>query len=99
MIDRQKIDWVEHRMEYLIFAGCLVAVAGIILITARLAFGLRFRRRPARKPTPVVCVRCHGSGWIEKRERTLEFTGDGFADIQHPSTMCPACGGSGQTLR
>lgn len=86
-------------MEYVILAGCLVVVAVITLIMTRMIYRQRLLRRPARKPISVVCVRCHGSGWIEQRERTLEFTGDGFADIQRPSTMCTACGGSGQTLR
>lgn len=87
-------------MEYLIFAGCLVVVTAITLIMTRMIYRRRLlRRRPARKPISVMCARCHGSGWIEQRERTLEFTGDGFADLQRPSTMCAACGGSGQTLR
>lgn len=85
-------------MEYVILVACLVAAAGISLITARVIYrqGLR---RPARKPISVVCVHCRGTGWIEQRERTLEFTGDGFADIERPATMCDACGGSGRALR
>jgi DnaJ-class molecular chaperone len=55
-----------------------------------------FRRGPS---VTVVCVQCRGSGWIDRRERTLQFTGDGFADVQNPSTMCPACGGTGQRTR
>ena len=86
-------------MEYLIFAGCLAAVAVTTLIMTRVICRQRLLRRPTRKPITVVCVRCHGSGWIEQRERTLEFTGAGFADIQRPSTICAACGGSGQTRR
>jgi hypothetical protein len=86
-------------MEYVFFVACLVAAAGITLITTRIIYRQRLLRRPARKPFPVVCVRCRGTGWIEQRERTLEFTGDGFADIEHPATMCQACGGSGQDLR
>jgi hypothetical protein len=86
-------------MECLVFAGCLLAIVGIIKIISRMIDQYRRPRRLTRNPARVVCVHCHGSGWIERRERTLEFTGSGFADIQHPATMCEACGGSGQTLR
>ncbi len=66
--------------------------------------GRRMFRRggaPGRGGPPVVtvCLQCRGTGWIDRRERTLEFTGDGFADVQNPSTMCQACGGTGERIR
>lgn len=56
---------------------------------------------PGRAAAPVttVCLQCHGSGWITRRERTLQFTGDGFADVENPSTMCATCGGTGHRTR
>ncbi|WDZ87696.1 hypothetical protein [Micromonospora cathayae] len=47
----------------------------------------------------VLCIRCQGRGWTNRRERTLTFTGEGFADVDHGSAMCETCGGSGRVAR
>ncbi|WBB81711.1 hypothetical protein O7606_10290 [Micromonospora sp. WMMD882] len=54
-----------------------------------------------RIPTEVtvLCLDCRGRGWIDRRERTLDFTGAGFADVERPPTMCVTCSGSGQVTR
>lgn len=65
------------------------------------AFG---RKEPGYGPgaptaVTVLCIRCQGRGWIDRRERTLTFTGEGFADVDHPAAMCETCGGSGRVTR
>jgi hypothetical protein len=66
----------------------------------------RWLRRPGEPRRPVVpeevsliCITCQGRGWIDRRERTLTFTGSGFADVENPPTMCETCGGSGRVVR
>ncbi|MFE0590265.1 hypothetical protein [Micromonospora echinospora] len=66
----------------------------------------RWLRRPGEPRRPVVpeevtliCLACQGRGWIDRRERTLTFTGTGFADVENPPTMCETCGGSGRVTR
>ncbi|MEU4567623.1 hypothetical protein [Micromonospora sp. NPDC023956] len=69
----------------------------------RYATWLRRPGEPRRAVVPeevvLACIACQGKGWIERRERTLTFTGEGFADVEHPPTMCETCGGSGQVTR
>lgn len=66
----------------------------------------RWLRWPGQPRRPVVseevtllCITCQGRGWIDRRERTLTFTGTGFADVENPPTMCTTCGGSGRVTR
>ncbi|SCL32764.1 hypothetical protein GA0074692_3400 [Micromonospora pallida] len=66
----------------------------------------RWLRRPGEARRPVVpeevsliCIACQGRGWIDRRERTLTFTGSGFADVENPPTMCETCAGSGRVTR
>ncbi|BCL16483.1 hypothetical protein [Micromonospora sagamiensis] len=66
----------------------------------------RWLRRPGEPRRPVVaeevtliCITCQGRGWIDRRERTLTFTGTGFADVENPPTMCETCAGSGRVTR
>jgi hypothetical protein len=90
-------------MKYVDMALCIggILLVAFILLRDRLErceFG-RWRDR-SRDPTRrTVCITCGGAGWIQQRERTLEFTGDGFADVEVPATMCTACGGSGSRMR
>jgi hypothetical protein len=87
-------------MKYLGYACCLIVTAWIVLSIAGRWMDFRwFTARRVYPPTSVVCAECHGTGWIELRERTLNFTGDSFADVQRPPTMCEACGGTGQVFR
>ena len=74
----------------------LVTVAVILLVVAAAVTG-RARRRPVTRALAVNlrCLRCRGTGWIIEAGRTLDFTGDGFADRQAPAARCTACGGTG----
>lgn len=90
-------------MEYLGYGcGLLVLVLAALWLIGQLRSWhayRRFRSWRIGRPTPARCIRCHGRGWIERQERTLTFTGDGFADADLPSMMCPACGGTGRRDR
>lgn len=68
----------------------------------------RLRGHPGTQPWPggrvpaevtVLCLTCRGRGWLDRRERTLNFTGTGFADVENPPTMCETCAGSGRVTR
>jgi hypothetical protein len=83
-----------------------IMFALILLLIVVVAVLWRQRRAASRRflwsrrdSIITVCLQCRGNGWIERRERTLEFTGEGFADVVNPSTMCPACHGTGQRAR
>ena len=87
-------------MEYFGFACWLVPVAVVaLLVFARWWANRRFYRISLGGPREAVCITCQGRGWIEHHQRTLDFTGDGFADVHRPSTMCQVCGGTGRVRR
>jgi hypothetical protein len=79
---------------------CCLLVVGLVGLSVVM---YTLRRRSYRwgidDRASVVCIHCQGSGWTQRRERTLSFTGDGFADEERPATMCPACGGTGTVVR
>ena len=84
-------------MEYIACGLATLLVAAALVVAA-----IVLRRRAAR-PAVVTsqarCLKCHGSGWIQEPERTLTFTGEGFADVHRPARMCPACDGTGRVRR
>ena len=75
----------------------------LVLVVAVVACTVAVRAlRPGlfRGATRVRCLRCRGTGWLGgETERTLDFTGDGFADRHTPATPCPECSGVGFRLR
>lgn len=87
-------------MEYVLSACCLL----VLVLAVGLAVGQWRRARwflggRAHREVSAICVRCQGRGWIDQRQRTLTFTGEGFADVDKPATTCEACGGSGRVRR
>lgn len=87
-------------MEYAFGACCLL----VLLLAVGLAVGqwrrVRwFLRGRADREVSAVCVLCQGRGWIDQQQRTLTFTGEGFADVDRPALRCEACDGTGQVRR
>lgn len=84
-------------MEYIACGLVTLLVAAALVVAA-----IVLRRRATRHPTlssQARCLKCHGSGWIQEPERTLTFTGEGFADVHRPAEMCAACEGTGRVRR
>jgi len=88
------MKWLLLLLAVLVIAGLLAAILNAIGDTR---FYLRLRRPRWDRPRPQArCLRCRGTGWINREpERTLNFVGDGFEDQHAPASMCPACGGTG----
>ena len=84
-------------MEY-IACGLATLLVATALVVAAIVLRCRTTRPPA-VTSRALCVKCHGSGWIQEPERTLTFTGEGFADVHRPARMCAACEGTGRVSR
>ena len=84
-------------MEY-IACGLVTLMVAAALVVAAVAVRRRVTRPPAGNGR-ALCLKCHGSGWIQEPERTLTFTGEGFADVHRPARMCAACEGTGRVRR
>lgn len=95
-------------MEWLLLVilVLVVLVLGVLALVVNRASGAWWaahyfaRRRRDREPEmrlPAArCLRCRGTGWLNRDpERTFTFTGGGFEDRHTPATMCPDCGGTG----
>jgi len=92
-------------MEWILLGIVLLLVLGAITLAVNAVSGawsaVRFvtgRRRTewaTRLPQPR-CLRCHGTGWVDREpERTFNFVGDSFEDKHSPATICPICNGTG----
>jgi hypothetical protein len=87
-------------MEWLCGGLCALAVLGIAGIAVlRRRDERRFQQWGSGRPTSAVCIHCHGRGWVQHTRRTLEFTGEAFANEAAPQTQCEICGGAGRVAR
>jgi hypothetical protein len=79
---------------------CCLSLTGLVGVLV-LMYVVRSRRRRwgIGDRMSAVCIQCRGTGWTQQQQRTLDFTGEGFADGQPPAQTCPACGGTGRVTR
>lgn len=88
-------------MKWLLLIFVLFLIAGVLAAIVNTAGGTRFfllrrRTRWDRARRQPRCLRCLGTGWINRGpKRTLNFTGDGFEDRHEPAIICPLCAGTG----
>jgi hypothetical protein len=96
------VKWILLGVVVIVVLGVIGLVAGLVNRAwwAARSLGDRVPRPSEMELPPQRCLRCQGTGWINRQsERTFTFTGDGFEDVHTPATVCPACGGTGAGSR
>jgi hypothetical protein len=82
-------------LDYVVYACGLLAVVLVVALLGVVVVGWLRRDRTRGQP-PAVCLYCQGRGWIDRTERTFNFTADGFENVTRPAAMCEVCHGSGR---